>query len=545
MSFVKEKDIIPFSRSDMMLIERKKNKLQKEPMLSPAQVAILKWAGDGKTNEEIGQLVGKTKWAVRYHMNAIMKKLGVVSRTQAVGKAVRQGILSSLKPPDALKPLPKLKICIIGMGKGGTAILDIFRGDNSVEIVGVADSNQRAKGIGLAKSLNITVADDYREIIKKGIDIIINVTGSKKVRDDLKRIKPPDAELMEGVSARLLWQLVEEKRKRIKERERVLKDHEALYHLGLVIENINSMKDAGLAILDYATKLTSTPAGSLGIFDEKNGEMVLVASKGFSAEFKKVEKWEIRSGGLTSLILNQKSPLVISDIRNCLNPNLLLVREGVVSLMATPLTMEGRLVGILYVNDFKKREFRADDISLFSLLKVYAALTIDRVRSIEEMRQLSISDGLTGLYNHRYLTEQMKKEIQRAARHNHSLSVVMLDIDHFKDYNDRFGHLEGNKVLKDISRLLLKNARATDIVGRFGGEEFCIVVPEIQKNKAAAFVKRLLSEVANHSFPNRRITLSAGVAAFPKDGKTHLELIKRADTFLYKAKRQGRNRVCC
>lgn len=519
-------------------------KIKNGSALSSIERDILKWVGEGKTNDAIGHIIGKSKETVKFHLKNIMKKLDVISRTQAVSKAIAQGLLLPHKSRSHKDMRSKLKICIIGLGKGGTAILDIFKEDPSIEVVGAADADPMAKGVKLAQSLNIPVAADYREIIKKGVDIIINVTGSKKVRDDIKMIKPADAELMEGVSARLLWHLVEEKRKRIKERERVLKEHEALYHLGLIIENIDSMRDAGLAIVDYATKLTSAPAGSLGIFDEESGEMILVAAKGFTGDFKKVDRWEIRRGGLTSYILNHKGPVVLPDIRDYPNPNLLLTREGVVSLLGTPLTIEGRIVGILYVNDFKKRGFRAEDVSLFSLLSVYAALTIERVKSIEEMRQLSITDGLTGLYNHRYLMEQMNRELQRSSRHNQMFSIIMLDIDNFKDYNDKFGHLDGNKVLKEVTKVLKKTARATDTVGRFGGEEFCIIMPGEKKDGAAAFAKRLLNEIAEHSFPNRKITLSGGVATFPKDGKTALDLIKKADKLLYKAKGQGKNRVC-
>lgn len=514
-------------------------------ILSPTEKDILKCVGEGKTNDEIGKTIGKTKQTVKLHLKNIMKKLNVISRTQAVSKAIAKGLFSPFKSHGRAKLHPKRKVCIVGLGKGGTAILEIFNEDPSIEIVAVADANPEASGVKLAKKLNISVSSDYREIIKKGIDIIVNVTGSNEVREEIKKIKPPKTELIEGLSARLLWQLVEEKRKRIKEREKILMDHGALYHLGLVIENIDSMKDAALAILSYAMKLTSTPAGSMGLFDEKSGEMVLAAAKGFSEDFKKVERWKVRKGGLTSYILNQKSPVVVTDVRDYPNPNLLLLREGVISLLGVPLTIQGRIIGVLYVNDFKRREFRAEDISIFSLISVYAALTIERVKSIEEMWQLSITDGLTGLYNHRYLMEQLHMEIQRASRYNHPLSIIMLDIDHFKDYNDKFGHLEGNRALKGMARILKKETRDTDMVARFGGEEFCIIVHEVKQDGAAIFARRLLREVAHNQFYGRKITLSGGVAVFPKDGKTLAELIKKADEFLYKAKKQGRNRICC
>ncbi len=123
--------------------------------------------------------------------------------------------------------------------------------------------------------------------------------------------------------------------------------------------------------------------------------------------------------------------------------------------------------------------------------------------------------------------------------------MLLLDIDHFKDYNDSYGHLDGNKVLKNISRILLKNSRATDTVSRFGGEEFCIVMPQVGKKGALSYGKRLIKMVEKEAMPNRKITVSGGVSAFPEDGTSHIELLKEADKRLYKAKRAGRNRVCC
>ena len=457
-------------------------------------------------------------------------------------KSVEAG---TLPPSLATLLAEKLRVGIIGLGRGGKAILEIFKDDPFVEVVGVADNKPDAVAVEIAKKLNVSVHKDYRTLLKKEMDIIINVTGSQAVKDEVGRLKPANTEIIEGLSARLLWQLVEERRRSAEERERVLKEHESLYHLGLITENIGSMKDAGYALVDYATKLTSTPAGSLAIFDERKEDMVLVAAKGFSSTFKKLRRWEIRKGGLTNFILNQSSPVVIQmdNLAKGLSPNPVLKKEGVCSLLAAPLTIEGRIVGIIYVNDFKKRQFRSEDISLFSLLSIYAALTIERVKSIEEMRLLSITDGLTGLYNHRFLMENMQKEMQRAVRHEGSFSILMLDIDHFKGYNDRYGHLEGNRVLKGIARVLLNTARATDTVGRFGGEEFCIIVHDMKKDGAIAFANRIIKAIDEYKSPHKKVTLSGGIATYPADGTSPHELISKADACLYRAKKEGRNRI--
>ncbi|MBI5238267.1 MAG: diguanylate cyclase [Deltaproteobacteria bacterium] len=449
--------------------------------------------------------------------------------------------------PPSLETLlaEKLRVGIIGLGRGGKAILEIFKDDPFVEVIGVADNNPDALAAEIAKKLKVSIFKDFRKLLKRDMDIIINVTGSQAVKDDIRKLKPANIEVIEGLSARLLWQLVEERRRSAEDRERVLKEHESLYHLGLIIENIGSMKDAGYALVDYATKLTSTPAGSLAIFDERKEDMVLVAAKGFSSSFKKLRRWEIRKGGLTNFILNQSSPVVIQtdSLAKGLSLNPVLKKEAVTSLLAAPLTIEGRIVGIIYVNDFKKRQFRSEDISLFSLLCIYAALTIERVKSIEEMRLLSITDGLTGLYNHRFLMENMQKEIQRAVRHEGSFSILMLDIDHFKGYNDSYGHLEGNRVLKGIARVLLNTARATDTVGRFGGEEFCVIVHDMKKDGAIAFANRIITAIDEYKAPHRKVTLSGGIAAYPADGTSPHELISKADSCLYRAKKEGRNRI--
>ncbi len=513
--------------------------------LSAKEMEVLRWVQEGKTNDEIAIIIGKSKWTAKYHLKNIMKKLDVTSRVQAVSQAIGRGLL----PPSVIIPdkedSRKLNVGIVGCGKGGVAILDLFKDNPLVNVIWAADKDIDAPALAYADKLDIPTAGDYGGFLKEKVDVVINLTGSTAVSEELRRVVPADTELMGGVSAKIMWQLFEERRRRVEEREQVLKEHETLYHLGLVIESIDSLKDAGYAIIDYATKLTKTPAGSLVLFDDKKEDMVLIASKGFSAGFKRHDRWDIRKGGLTSLILNQDGPLYIEDIRDSKNVNPVLLKEGVRTLLASPIMVEGRIVGIIYVNDFKVRKFRAEDISLFSLLTIYAGLTVDRVKSLEETRLLSITDGLTGLYNQRYLMEQLKGEVERARRHEHGAAVIMFDIDSFKSYNDAFGHLDGNKVLKIISRLLRKNTRGTDTVGRFGGEEFCVIMPHIDEEGARVFGERVVKEIREYAMLNRTVTISGGLAMYPKDGKSHLSLLKTADKRLYKAKKAGRDRLIC
>ncbi len=167
----------------------------------------------------------------------------------------------------------------------------------------------------------------------------------------------------------------------------------------------------------------------------------------------------------------------------------------------------------------------------------------------EELRQLAITDGLTGLYNYRYFKDHLSQELHRAKRHKLGVSVVMMDIDHFKHYNDTNGHPAGDAVLKQISKLLKDNIRNIDLAARYGGEEFVLVLPESNKAAAKIVAEKIRRLVEEHKFefeenqPNRKITISAGVATYPDDGQDFDSLVNSADQRLYRAKQSGRNAI--
>ena len=165
------------------------------------------------------------------------------------------------------------------------------------------------------------------------------------------------------------------------------------------------------------------------------------------------------------------------------------------------------------------------------------------------LRDLSITDGLTQLYNNFYFKEQLSKEISRAKRHGYPVSFVMTDVDHFKQCNDTHGHSHGDTVLKGVAEVLKDNFRTTDIVTRYGGEEFAIILPQTEKAQALTAAKKVWQSVLEHTFPHEdtqplgRVTISMGLASFPNEAEDETELIAKADARLYVAKREGRNRV--
>jgi two-component system cell cycle response regulator len=163
----------------------------------------------------------------------------------------------------------------------------------------------------------------------------------------------------------------------------------------------------------------------------------------------------------------------------------------------------------------------------------------------EEMYLLTIQDSLTQLYNKRYATDFLEREVARAARHNRALSLVLFDIDHFKAINDKHGHSTGDSVLRELSDLLKKRIRREECLARWGGEEFALILPEAGEDQARFVADALRKLVAEHGFstPGLRVTFSAGAAAFRHETGTVEGLINAADKALYEAKRRGRNMV--
>ena len=161
----------------------------------------------------------------------------------------------------------------------------------------------------------------------------------------------------------------------------------------------------------------------------------------------------------------------------------------------------------------------------------------------EELQRLSVTDGLTALVNHRALMQRLAEEAQRAQRNNKPFVVLMADVDHFKQYNDEFGHPAGDEVLKRVAAVLKECTRTVDCVARYGGEEFAALLPETDMSGALEVAERMRARVERAEFPGRRITLSIGVAEFPRDGSTTQKIVEVADAALYVAKREGRNQV--
>jgi len=191
-------------------------------------------------------------------------------------------------------------------------------------------------------------------------------------------------------------------------------------------------------------------------------------------------------------------------------------------------------------------------LPLFSILLTFAisylAKYLLKSRDFEHQYKLATTDGLTELYNHRYFQDTLRQQIETAKRYNQAFSLIIIDIDYFKNFNDNYGHQAGDTVLKEVAHILKRNTRATDYVCRYGGEEMSIILPQTDKKEAISNAQRICNAVSNYVFklPHNkecRVTISLGVATFPKDNDNAQGIIECADKALYRAKNNGRNQV--
>ena len=228
--------------------------------------------------------------------------------------------------------------------------------------------------------------------------------------------------------------------------------------------------------------------------------------------------------------------------------NLLDQIEG--SLLCLPLVPEeGRVIGLTIFYRRAPQAFSEQEITKLESIVQYAAINIDKTILFHTTKELAYTDGLTGVFNRRYFDQRYFREIVRARRYERSLSVLMIDIDRFKLYNDTFGHLMGDEVLRKVANVLELNLRRADVLCRYGGEEFVVILPEINAEQACLVAEKLRNAVINVDFageekmPSHQVTISIGVSSFPQCGDSEQAVLQRADDALYRAKKTGRNKV--
>ncbi|MBN1383905.1 MAG: GGDEF domain-containing protein [Elusimicrobia bacterium] len=242
-------------------------------------------------------------------------------------------------------------------------------------------------------------------------------------------------------------------------------------------------------------------------------------------------------------VIRKQSPLLIQDTLKDYRFDYSAIPKTIKSVLAVPLVHNKNIIGIIRADTDKENRFSQEDIGVTSILVDVAAMTVENLRLLEKTKELSIIDGLTGTYVRKFFDERLHEEITRSSRFKTSLCLILCDVDHFKKFNDTYGHQEGDEALKTFSKVLKQICRETDIIARYGGEEFAVILPETSKDECVKIAENIRKEFYKETISGQHLTISQGVASFPADANDHNQLIRKADERLYKAKTSGRNRT--
>jgi diguanylate cyclase (GGDEF)-like protein len=297
--------------------------------------------------------------------------------------------------------------------------------------------------------------------------------------------------------------------------------------------------------LDIALRLTGRgrAAGHLTDLPSHSGDGVELV--GFPAEILGELRAQIELGKLFDPAVLERPGLSSAEaLAGALEP----LGLADPNLLALPMRLEGRVVGGIWIFS-DGRPFAADERQRAELVVEQAELALINSERFLQAREKAFVDDVTSLYNARYLLSALDREVNRAARSTSRLSVLFLDLDRFKTVNDRFGHLVGSRVLRELGALLQDSVRAIDTVGRYGGDEFTILLVDTGLDGALSVAERIRQSVAEHAFGaerglDLRLTISVGVSTFPLHGESRERLLDLADKAMYLAKALGRDHVC-
>ncbi len=283
---------------------------------------------------------------------------------------------------------------------------------------------------------------------------------------------------------------------------------------------------------------------SIMILDEHSKELAFCESTGLTRWEKDNIRFKVGEG-IAGWVARHRKPALVTDVEK--DPRFVKLpkqRRRMVSMICVPLLTRSRLIGVLSLTTCDKEHvFSDDELELVVLMGAHISLAMENHRLYE----LSVLDGLTNIYNRRYLEQRLSKEIAYARRHKKEVTMFLLDLDFFKRLNDTYGHQAGDFVLQKVSDTITSTLREYDVVARYGGEEFAVILPGTSRNAGASIGERLRVKIGSTEFvyKDKRlpVTISVGVASFPVDAASPDELIAAADKALYKAKDQGRNQV--
>lgn len=325
----------------------------------------------------------------------------------------------------------------------------------------------------------------------------------------------------------------------------------SLLEIGKTLISSLELRDVLQSIMSQVEQLLQPKSWSLLLLDEESDELYFEIAVSPVAENLKGIRLK-RGEGIAGWVVQHGQPLLIPDV--AVDPRFAShiadeINYPVKSILCAPLKIRDRIFGVIeLVNTADERSFNPEDLPLLDAVADFAAIAIDNARNYKKVKELVVTDDLTGLYNARHFHETLEYEIERSRRYYSTVSLLFLDLDHFKDINDRYGHLVGSRMIAEVGRLIRRHIRSSDCPARYGGDEYVIILPNTDKQGVLAVANHLLSRLHSHPFMtdnNEKISITAsfGAATFPDDAFDRTSLIRAADSAMYEAKESGRNMV--
>jgi diguanylate cyclase (GGDEF)-like protein len=334
--------------------------------------------------------------------------------------------------------------------------------------------------------------------------------------------------------------------------QRSAQEMTSLYHIGLTTTSSLQIDEVLRLIYQQVDRVLHPDTFYIALFEEERHEFRydLFIENGVT-----LPPFRARSDsiGITNWVVRNNRPLFVrhwNAEKEQLPFEGSMVGNVTQSIMSVPLVAKNKIVGVMSVQALEPYAFDQTQLRLVTAIASQAALALENAQLHATVNEQAQRDPLTGAYNHGTLIAHLQAAIERAQAAKETVAFIMLDIDRFKQYNDTYGHLIGDDVLRATVEAILSHLKSTDVVGRWGGEEFCVVLPGVTREQARTVAERIKNTVASnvmrdmHNRPIPSATVSQGMAVYSEDAITIEELIHKADTALYAAKARGRNRIC-
>lgn len=398
--------------------------------------------------------------------------------------------------------------------------------------------------------LGLVLAIITGTILSRNIAIPINElaeTTSKVAAGDLEIENKIVREDEIGLLSKNFTEMVQNIKEEKEQKESRMKELNTLFVISNAVNLFTSSEELLKFVLSHAIEILQAERGSIMLLDDQTDELVIKVATG--GRYRAVSSNPIKLGvGVCGKVALDGQGIISNEgfkDGRFKNFGSLMPVEDIKSLICAPLKFKEGTIGVInIVNKKDSQLFNENDLSLLTLIGSQAAVTIEN----NKLYELSITDGMTKLFVHRYFQARLTEELLRARRYGLNLSLIMIDIDNFKKFNDTYGHQVGDQVIQSVAASIKETIRTgIDIPCRYGGEEMCIILPETKAEEAYLTAERIRKNIASFGLPHSsgelHITISTGVASYPLHAMDKESLVKSSDTAMYASKQAGKNRV--